>query len=581
MTDDRNTLLESLKGELIVGIDLGTTNSGVSVWDPDEGRAVMLPGPDGHDLTPSVVGWDRQSNDWVVGRAARELGLERPGDVVYSIKRFIGRLYTDHNVFYGRQDLTYDLVSGGGRNQLEDVLVDFGPDEPGGPRRRLSAPDVSAKVLAKLREDAVWSLEKERPHIAKALGRDPRQLKHAVITVPAYFDVLQRRATILAGTRAGLEVVDILNEPTAAALAHRGEVLSDKEKYILVCDLGGGTYDVSLLKAKHDRFGYTFYTQVVDGDTRLGGDDIDLHVAHWLARQIEAEHGDPVRPEDEVTRERLRRAAERAKIALSTEKEVQVPLPGLDLGSRPAFDTGYVLTRQQLETCAAPVLDETWNITRRAVEDVAEMGWDQIDEVILVGGQTLMPAFQRNLAKPEGRKLWVNEMPELDVALGAGEYAHILSQGARRFHQNTLVNVVALPLGVRLDDQVEPGVIVPHLWPMVSANVSVPHDSEPFRVKNLKDNEKLIRVQVLQGPRGATAKTPLEACTVLGSVDIDVLPKPAGTYKFDIRFHVKENGTIEISVTDPATGETRTHDIMRNQVLVWRHRTGQKEEEGT
>jgi molecular chaperone DnaK len=580
MAEDRDTLLESLKGELIVGIDLGTTNSGVSVWDPKEERAVMLPGPDGEDLTPSVVGWDRQDEKWVVGRAARDLGLACPGDVAYSIKRYIGRLYTDSNVFYGRQDLTFDLVSGGGRDQLEDVVVDFGPDEAEG-RRRLSAPDISAKVLAKLREDAVWSLVHTRPHIAEALGRDPRQLKHAVITVPAYFDVLQRRATVLAGTRAGLEVVDILNEPTAAALAHRGDVLSEREKYILVCDLGGGTYDVSLLKAWRDRRGYAFYAEVVDGDTRLGGDDIDKRVARWLAEQIEEKHGDPVRPEDDVTREQLRRAAERAKVALTTESKVPVPLVGLDLGSRPPYDTEFVLSREELEKRAAPELEKTWTITRRVVEDVAGMSWDQIDEVVLVGGQTLMPAFQRYLDRPAGRKLWINEQPQLDVALGAGEYAHILSQGASRFHQNTLVNVVALPLGIRLDDQVDPEVTVPHFWPMIEANVSVPQDSEAFRVKNLRDNEKLIRVQVLQGPRGATAKTPLKECTVLGSVDIEVLPKPAGTYKFDILFHVKENGILEVNVTDPATGETRTHDIMKNQVLIWRHRAGEKEEEGS
>jgi len=213
------------------------------------------------------------------------------------------------------------------------------------------------------------------------------------------------------------------------------------------------------------------------------------------------------------------------------------------------------------------------------VEDVAGLSWDQIDEVILVGGQTLMPAIQRDVEELTGRKPHVNDRPQLVVALGAGEYAHILSQGVAKFYQNTLVNVVALPLGIRLDEQIKPDVTVVHFEPMVNAYVSVPHDSEPFRVTNLDDNDTLLRVEVLQGPPGATAKTPLSECIVLGSVDIKVKAAPAHTHKFDIWFSVKNNGTIEIMVQDPRHPEKQvSHDIMKNRVLVWRYQSEEDEE---
>jgi len=205
--------MDTLKDKLIVGIDLGTTNSGVSVWENESGQVMMLKKADDFNLTPSVVGWDRDQDEWVVGQSARQRGEQHPGDTAYSIKRYIGRWFTDPNVLYGRQDLTYKLVSGGGTDQLCDIVVDLGIDSKGHPLR-LTAPEVSAKLLRKLREDA-----------AQALGVPLDELKYAVVTVPAYFNVLQRRATILAGQLAGLEVVDILNEPTAAALAYSDVVL--------------------------------------------------------------------------------------------------------------------------------------------------------------------------------------------------------------------------------------------------------------------------------------------------------------------------------------------------------------------
>ncbi|MBK9711945.1 MAG: Hsp70 family protein [Kouleothrix sp.] len=541
---------DMLKDKLIIGIDLGTTKSAVAVWN-DQAIEVLNDSA-GRAFTPSIVGWDRERHEWLIGHAARDLGVSHPGDVIYSIKRYIGRSFSsDPSVLYGRQDLTYTLISGGGTDQLRDVVADLGEDR--GAPLRLSAPEVSAKVLAKLRDDA-----------AAALGIEPSQLSYAVITVPAYFNVLQRRATILAGKLAGLEVVGILNEPTAAALAYSGnaQVLTTEERRILIYDLGGGTFDISLLEARRDDAGYLFYTLVVDGNTRLGGDDIDASVARWIAEEIERLHDHPVRPDDQVTRARLRRAAEQAKIDLTTRDSTTIDLPALDLGSGSPFDMRIELTRAQLEQRAAEVVRKTIEITRRAVEDVAGLGWDKIDEVILVGGPTLMPIVQREVERLTGRRPLVSDQPQLTVALGAGEYAHILSQGQEKFQENALINVIALPLGIRLDDDT--------FEPLVEANATVPHTSRAFPVTTTEDNQKTIHVEVLQGPRGATRA---DQCVVLGSVDMEVPAAPARTPKFEIIFDVQSDGTMKAIVNDTRRNRTATLDIVETRTLTWRDRS--------
>jgi molecular chaperone DnaK len=525
---------DPLRGQLIVGIDLGTTKSGVAVWRAERGRVELLPDASGALITPSLVGWDREGPGWIVGQRAKELAVRRPGQVAYSVKRYIGRWFDDPAVARDRLTLNYTLTSGGGADQLRDVVIDFGPAGAGadpGASLRLSAPEVSSRVLAKLRADA-----------AAALGVALEDVKHAVVTVPAYFNVLQRRATHLAGGLAGLDVVAILNEPTAAALAYSApdqDLLGPREKRLLVYDLGGGTFDVSLLEAKRDQVGYAFYTVVVDGDTRLGGDDIDDAVARWLADEIAARYGHAVRPDDQVTRARLRWEAEKAKIALSTEEVVAVTLPALDLGSRGPFDAVVELRRARLEECAAPVLRRTVEITRRAVLEVAGLGWDDIDEVLLVGGQTRMPAVRRAVEEVTGRRPRVSEWPERLVALGAGEYARILGLGQHRFPENALVNVLALPLGIRLDADT--------FKVLVGANVTVPHRSAPYLVTTTENNQTSVRLEVLQGARGVTRA---RDCVVVGSLDMEVPSAKAGEPRFEVVFDVKSDGTMSVLLSD-------------------------------
>jgi molecular chaperone DnaK len=549
--------LDSLKGKLIVGIDLGTTNSEIAAWDSADEKVVMLADTQQQLLTPSQVGWDHTSDEWVVGDGAKALGQKHPENVAYSIKRYIGRWFTDPVLSASRQHLNYKLVRGEGKDQLHDVLVDFGSNQHGTPMR-LNAPEISAKVLFKLRQDA-----------AHALHLPLEEIQFAVITVPAYFNVLQRKATIEAGRLAGLEVVDILNEPTAAALAYGDVILRPEQRHILIYDLGGGTFDISLLKASRDEGGYVFYTLVVDGDTHLGGDDIDASIAWWLAIEIERRYGHPVLPDDRVTRERLRRVAEQAKIALSDPSHdvTIVELSQLDLGERSPFEASLELTRSQLEKCAEPIIEKTLRITKRAVVDVAELTWEQIDEVILVGGQTLMPAVQQAVATLTGHMPRVNDRPQLAVALGAGEYAHILSQGQEQFHKNTLLNVIALPLGIRLDENT--------FKSLVPANVTLPHTSERYPITTTEDQQTLINVEVLQGTRDANRA---DQCVSLGAIDMEVPPAPARTLKFEVEFDVLTDGTMKVAVSDTRRNRTETLDIVENRrILVWRGQPANEE----
>jgi molecular chaperone DnaK len=526
----------------LIGIDLGTTKSGVSVWDEERGAVRML--PLNESIMPSMVAWDRVERRWLVGQEAKAHGRKFPGDVIYSIKRFIGRWFRDPQVVAGQRELTYRLIPGSGLDKLCDVVVDLGRGGEDIPR--LAAPEVSAMVLRKLRQEA-----------ADALGLDLADVVTAVITVPAYFNMLQRRATVHAGELAGLEVTAIINEPTAAALAYADVVLGPKERRILVYDLGGGTFDVSVLEAKRDADGYHLFTLVVDGDTSLGGDDIDTNVARFLTDQIEQRYGRSVRLDDHVTRARLRWEAELAKTALSNGESHDIHLDRLDLGVCSPFDAQLLLTRTDLEQCAADVLQRTREIAKRAVEDVAGLTWDEIDEVIMVGGQTLMPAIQRDVESFTGRKPRVNDRPQLAVALGAGEYARITSLGQEKVHEYAVTNVLALPVGIKLEED--------QFKVLVNANSTVPHESQPYAVTTTEDNATFINVEILQGPRHAKWA---RECVLLDSIVMSVEPAPKGTLKFEVVFDVRSNGTMTVVVTDKQRNRVARKEI-HDTKLVW------------
>jgi molecular chaperone DnaK len=538
---------DPLKGKRIFGIDLGTTNSGIAVWDEARGGPVMLPGPDGDVLLPSVVAWDREKQEFLVGRAAEAVRRHSPRRAAYSVKRFIGRGFAEAEVKAGVLEMPYRLVAADAAGPLLGAVIDFGGDG-GGPA--LGVPDVSAHVLARL-----------RAHAAAALGLPAEEVRHAVITVPAYFNHNQREATRLAGQLAGWDVIDLLDEPTAAALAYGDTVLGDEERLLLVCDLGGGTFDVSLLDVGRDAAGYWFHGRVADGDTHLGGDDIDADLVRWLAAEVERRHGGTVRLEDHAVRDGLRRAAERAKVALSEQESVSVALEGPDL----AGPAPVVLSRGRLELCAEPVRRRVRAIVRRAVEEVAGVAWGQISEVILVGGQTLMPAVQRDLEELTGRRPRVNDRPQLAVALGAAVYAHILSLGREQFHRNSLIPVIALALGIKLEDNT--------FEQLVPANATLPYTSRPYLVTTTEDNQPFVKVEVLQGPRHARRA---DECVVLDTIEMEVLPAPARTPRIEVRFDARADATLRIEVVDPRRDrrEPRTIDLAGSRALAWRPQEG-------
>jgi molecular chaperone DnaK len=541
-------LRDELKDKLIIGIDLGTTKSGVAVFSKAEGRPVMLRDERGDDTIPSVVAWDRDKKEWLVGRPAKAVLEERPWDVAYSVKRFIGRPFSDRAVASGRANVTYAVVGGGDDDLLRDIVVRFGQE--GAVQQSLDVPEISARILARLRLTA-----------ANALGLPLDHVRHAVVTVPAYFDMRQRMATQLAGKLAGLEVEAILHEPTAAALAHGDELLGPEERTILVYDLGGGTFDISLLDVSRDAQGYQFFTRVIDGNTQLGGDDIDAAVAEMFEREIERRSGQIVRVDDSRTRSRLRLAAERAKQDLTNVPATTVTLPHLELGSSAPFDVTIDVTREQMEASAAPTIKRAREITERAVRSIAGLDWQDVHDVVLVGGQTQMPAVQRDVAEFTGKVPRVSDRPQTAIALGAAAYAHMLSLGKAKFEQHALTNTIALALGIRLADD--------SFRRIVDANVTVPHQSQEIGVMTTHDDQTQIVVEVLQG-RYDVARA--EDCVSLGSIRMEVPPAPAGQNRYGVRFEVAANGTMTVTVTDPRRNRSEPLVIGDRALLVYREK---------
>lgn len=500
---------DDLKGKRIVGIDLGTTNSAVAVFDQERGEPVVLPGADGRPLLPSLVGWCPTRRDWLVGRDAEQLRRDDPLRVAHSVKRFIGRPFSDPAVLY-RHQVAFPVEGGDGKDAGNDVFVNFGPEAG-----RLGIVQVSTKILARLRADA-----------AAALRLPLEEVRHAVITVPAYFNNTQRTATRQAGQLAGWDVVDLLEEPTAAALAQ--DVLAgERQKTALVLDLGGGTFDVSLLRAKQDAHGRVFRILAVDGDTHLGGDDLDVSLAGWLAEELDraGRRG----TSDAVFLARLRRLAERAKVELTDREATSIELDGTTLS----------LTRALLEERSAALRKRAADVTVRAVRDVAGLSWDRLDEILLVGGQVLMPAIQRDVAALTQKTPRVLREPQLAVALGAARYAHFLSLGSECYHENALVNVLALDLGIRLEED--------GFERLVPAGSTLPFASKPIVVTTTRDSQDRIRVDVLQGPRGARRAGD---CVVLGGLDVKAPRAPAGQPRFEVCFEVAHDSTVKVLVRD-------------------------------
>ncbi|HXG05034.1 MAG TPA: Fe-S protein assembly chaperone HscA [Candidatus Binatia bacterium] len=485
----------------IIGIDLGTTNSLVAYVDPATGLPRVIPDAEGRRLLPSVVSFTPEGV--LVGEAARRQLARRPRDTVYSVKRFMGRGYEDV-----KEELRYFPFA----VRPADGIVRL---EVGG--REVTPPEVSAVILRALKERA-------EAHLGEPVER-------AVITVPAYFNDAQRQATRDAGRIAGLDVVRIVNEPTAASLAYGLHRLA--EGLIAVYDLGGGTFDISILRVKDG----IFEVLATNGDTHLGGDDFDRALVLWLVEDLTARHGfDPTG--DREAMQELRLAAEAAKVRLSTEERTTLTLPF------ESFTYRRDITRVDLERLVEPLVARTLGPCRRALAD-AGLRPEQIDEVVLVGGSTRVPLVRRRVEELFGRTPHSHLNPDEVVALGAAVQAHILAGG---FTEMLLLDVTPLSLGLETL-----GGIVSVLIPR---NTTIPTSARELFTTSV-DGQTVVDLHVVQGERELAKDCRSLARFELRGID----PMPAGMPKIEVTFLIDANGILQVTARELRTGKAASIEV--------------------